>query len=147
MYRSRPSGNLDDKALSFLSSIAEDADLFYYDILGSQAHVIMLYEVGILTKKELVAILKGMDHLLTNSDSLNRYGDSASEDIHELIESAIIRITDIKSGGKMHTARSRNDQVILDIRMKLRDDLNRISANIILLIKSFYCRQAAMLIP
>ena len=136
MYRSRPSGNLDNKALSFLSSIAEDADLFYYDILGSQAHVIMLYEVGILAKKELVTILKGMDHLLTHSDSLNRYGDSASEDIHELIESAIIRITDINSGGKMHTARSRNDQVILDIRMKLRDDLNRISANIILLIKS-----------
>src|SRR4029078_801692 len=136
MYRSRPHGNLDNKALSFLSSIAEDADLFYYDILGSQAHVIMLYEVGILTKIELVAILKGLDHLLTDSDSLNRFGDSTSEDIHELIESAIIRITDINSGGKMHTARSRNDQVILDIRMKLRDDLNRISANIILLIKS-----------
>jgi argininosuccinate lyase len=136
MYRSRPSGNLDNKALSFLSSIAEDADLFYYDILGSQAHIIMLYEVGILTKKELVAILKGLDQLLTHSDSLNTYGDSASEDIHELVESAIIRFTDINSGGKMHTARSRNDQVILDIRMKLRDDLNRISTNIILLIKS-----------
>ncbi len=136
MYRSRPSGNLDNKALSFLSSIAEDADLFYYDILGSQAHVIMLYEVGILAKKELVAILKGMDHLLTHPDSLNSYGDSTSEDIHELVESAIIRMTDINSGGKMHTARSRNDQVILDIRMKLRDDLNQISANIILLIKS-----------
>ena len=136
MYRSRPSGNLDNKALSFLSSLDEDADLFYYDIFGSQAHVIMLYEVGILAKKELIAILKGMDQILIHSDSLNRYGDSASEDIHELIESAIIRITDINSGGKMHTARSRNDQVILDIRMKLRDDLNRISANIILLIKS-----------
>lgn len=136
MYRSRPSGNLDNKALSFLSSLDEDADLFYYDIFGSQAHVIMLYEVGILAKKELIAILKGMDQLLTHSDSLNRYGDSSSEDIHELVESAIIRITDINSGGKMHTARSRNDQVILDIRMKLRDDLNRISANIILLIKS-----------
>lgn len=136
MYRSRPNGNLDNKALSFLSSLDEDADLFYYDILGSQAHVIMLYEVGILAKKELIAILKGLEQLLTHSDSLNTYGDSASEDIHELVESAIIRITDINSGGKMHTARSRNDQVILDIRMKLRDDLNRISANIILLIKS-----------
>jgi argininosuccinate lyase len=136
MYRSRPSGNLDNKALSFLSSLDEDAELFYYDILGSQAHVIMLYEVGILAKKELIDILKGMNQLLTHSDLLNRYGDSASEDIHELVESAIIRITDINSGGKMHTARSRNDQVILDIRMKLRDDLNRISANIILLIKS-----------
>jgi len=51
MYRSRPSGNLDNKALSFLSSLDEDADLFYYDIFGSQAHVIMLYEVGILAKK------------------------------------------------------------------------------------------------
>ena len=58
MYRSRPHGNLDDFALSFLSSIYEDCNLLYYDILGSQAHVIMLYEIGILSKNELKKILK-----------------------------------------------------------------------------------------
>lgn len=136
MYRSRPSGHLDNKALSFLSSIADDADLFYYDILGSQAHVIMLYEAGILSKDELTTILKSMEQLMTNSDLLNQYGDHSSEDIHELVESAIIKFTGLNSGGKMHTARSRNDQVILDIRMKLRDDVNRISENLLILITS-----------
>ncbi len=53
MYRSRPHGNLDDSALSFLSSVYDDHNLLYYDIIGSQAHVVMLYEVGILSKNEL----------------------------------------------------------------------------------------------
>ncbi len=49
---------------------------------------------------------------------------SGAEDIHELIESLVIKKAGMASGGKMHTARSRNDQVVLDIRMKLRDDIN-----------------------
>lgn len=140
MYRSRPSGNLDDKALSFLSSLNDDADLFYYDILGSQAHVIMLFESDILTQKEVVAILNGLDQLLSNPDHLNKYGDDSSEDIHELIESAIIKMTGIESGGKMHTARSRNDQVVLDIRMKLRDDINRVCINLLRLVRSLIAK-------
>lgn len=140
MYRSRPSGNLDNRALSFLSSITEDADLFYYDLLGSQAHVLMLYESNILSKKETIEILKAIDQLLSRSDTLNEYADPASEDIHEMIESAIIKMTTIDAGGKMHTARSRNDQVVLDIRMKLRDELNRISSQLLRLIKSLLMR-------
>lgn len=136
MYRSRPAGNLDDNALLFLSSINDDADLFYYDLLGSQAHVVMLYEVGILSKDELVSILKGIDLLYTNVNLLKEYGDPSSEDIHELVESAIIKITGLDSGGKMHTARSRNDQVILDIRMKMRDDVNKQCENLLILLKS-----------
>ncbi len=58
MYRSRPGGNLDDFTLSFLSSLNEDQELLNYDILGSQAHVLMLYEIGILSKIELQKILK-----------------------------------------------------------------------------------------
>ncbi len=140
MYRSRPSGNLDNRALSFLSSITEDADLFYYDLLGSQAHVLMLYESDILSKKDTIEILKGIDQLLNHSDTLKEYADPASEDIHEMNESAIIKITGINVGGKMHTARSRNDQVVLDIRMKLRDELNRISSQLLNLIKSLLVR-------
>ena len=121
MYRSRPHGSLDNSALSFLSSIDDDHNLLYYDILGSQAHVIMLYEVGVLSKKELKKILKSTDSLLNDASLLKEFGNSDSEDIHELVESAIIKMTDIDSGGKMHTARSRNDQVVLDIRMKVRE--------------------------
>lgn len=136
MYRSRPVGNLDSNALSFLSSMNDDIDLFFYDILGSQAHVIMLFESNILTQKEAVEILKGLNRLLTNPEQLNKYGVNSSEDIHEMIESAIIEITGIDTGGKMHTARSRNDQVVLDIRMKLRDDINSISTEILRLVRS-----------
>ena len=140
MYRSRPSGNLDNSALSYLSSITEDSYLFYYDLLGSQAHVIMLYESNILSKKETIEILKGIGHLMYNSNSINEYADTSAEDIHEMIESAIIKMTTMDIGGKMHTARSRNDQVVLDIRMKLRDDLNRISANLLGLINSLLAK-------
>ncbi|HKR73028.1 MAG TPA: argininosuccinate lyase [Candidatus Nitrosocosmicus sp.] len=140
MYRSRPAGNLDSKALSYLSSITEDSDLFYYDLLGSQAHVVMLFESDILSKKETIEILKGIDQLMSNSTALNEYADSTAEDIHEMIESAVIKITTMNVGGKMHTARSRNDQVVLDIRMKLRDDLNRISSSLLGLIHSLLSR-------
>jgi argininosuccinate lyase len=140
MYRSRPSGNLDNKALSYLSSIPEDSPLLYYDLLGSQAHVVMLYESNFLSKKETIEILKGIDQLLSNSNSLNEYADTSAEDIHEMVESAIIKMTTIDVGGKMHTARSRNDQVVLDIRMKLRDDLNRISSNLLGLINSLLAK-------
>lgn len=136
MYRSRPVGNLDSDALSFLSSMDDDVDLFFYDILGSQAHVIMLFESHILTQKEVVDILIGLNQLVSNPEQLNRPGINSSEDIHEMIESAIIRITGIDSGGKMHTARSRNDQVVLDIRMKLRDDVNSICTEILRLARS-----------
>ncbi|MDQ6723563.1 MAG: argininosuccinate lyase [Thermoproteota archaeon] len=140
MYRSRPHGNLDESALSFLSSVDDDYNLLYYDILGSQAHVIMLFEVGILSKNELKKILKSTDSLLKDASLLNQFGNSNSEDIHELVESAIIKMTDIDSGGKMHTARSRNDQVVLDIRMKVRDDVNTICQNLLILITSLVKR-------
>jgi argininosuccinate lyase len=136
VYRSRPHGNLDDSALSFLSSVNDDYNLLYYDILGSQAHVIMLYEVGILSKNELKKVLKSTDSLLKNTGLLKKFGNSKSEDIHELVESAIIIMTDMDSGGKMHTARSRNDQVVLDMLMKTRDDVNNICQNLLILITS-----------
>src|SRR6185437_8295737 len=136
MYRSRPGGNLDEFTLSFLSSIKEDQDLLNYDILGSQAHVLMLYEIGILSKSELQKILKSTSNLLIDGSLLRKFGNSSSEDIHELVESCIIKMTDMDSGGKMHTARSRNDQVVLDIRMKLRDDINDICLCLLELVSS-----------
>src|SRR5919107_4944727 len=136
MYRSRPKGNLDDYTLSFLSSVCDDYDLLYYDLIGSQAHVVMLYEVGVLSKNELIKILKSTNILINNTSLLKEFGDSNSEDIHELVESAIIKMTDMESGGKMHTARSRNDQVVLDMRMKVRDNINNICQSLLILIAS-----------
>ncbi len=120
MYRSRMGKNLDDITLNYVSSISDDVEIAIYDIIGSQAHTIMLYENKILTKSETKKILSALDKLKKEKFEKK----SNSEDIHELIESLVIKNAGLASGGKMHTARSRNDQVTLDIRMKIRDDIN-----------------------
>ena len=121
MYRSRLGKKLDDITLSYVSSISDDSDIAFYDIIGSEAHVIMLYENKLLTKKELKNILSALENLKGGNIS---QPDFEPEDIHELIEALVIKKAGLESGGKMHTARSRNDQVVLDIRMKVRDDIN-----------------------
>ena len=121
MYRSRLGKDLDDITLSYVSSIKDDFDIAFYDIIGSEAHVIMLYENKLLTKTELKKILIALEELKGGNIS---QPDFEPEDIHELIESLVIKKTGIENGGKMHTARSRNDQVALDIRLKIRDDIN-----------------------
>ena len=121
MYRSRLGKDLDDITLSYVSSIKDDSDIAFYDIIGSEAHVIMLYENKLLTKNETKKILTALEELKGGNIS---QPDFEPEDIHELIESLVIKKTGIETGGKMHTARSRNDQVALDIRLKIRDDIN-----------------------
>ena len=121
MYRSRLRKKLDDITLSYVSSISDDSAIAFYDIIGSEAHVIMLYENKLLTKKELKNILLSLENLKGGNIS---NPDFEPEDIHELIEALVIKKAGLESGGKMHTARSRNDQVALDIRMKIRDDIN-----------------------
>lgn len=120
MYRSRMGKKLDDITLNYVSSISDDTEIALYDIIGSQAHTIMLYENKILTKNETKKILLALEKLKKEKFEKK----SNFEDIHELIESLVIKNAGLASGGKMHTARSRNDQVSLDIRLKIRDDIN-----------------------
>jgi argininosuccinate lyase len=133
VYRSRPKGNLDKDILNFLSSISDDQQILHYDILGSEAHVIMLHEIGILTHHELKKILTALERIRHKPSLL---GDGSVEDIHESIESGIIQQIGIDIGGKIQIGRSRNDQVILDIRMKVRDEINDICEKLITLITS-----------
>jgi argininosuccinate lyase len=132
MYRSRFTENLDEHTLDYLSSISEDKEIAVYDIWGSQAHTIMLYENKMITRKEASKILSSLEKLKKENLSIK----SDSEDIHELIESIVIKRTGKYVGGKMHTARSRNDQVSLDIRMKIRDDINTICSCILDMIET-----------
>ena len=132
MYRSRLGKNLGKTTLDYVSSLNDDVEIALYDILGSQAHTIMLYENKIITKKEIKKILKGLENLKEEKFEKK----SSSEDIHELIESLIIKRIGIDAGGKMHTARSRNDQVALDIRLKIRDDINIVCQCLLDTIKS-----------
>lgn len=119
MYRSRLGNDLSDITLDYVSSIDDDSQIAVYDIVGSQAHALMLYQQNIITKNDVKKILTALESLKKEkSDS-----SSGAEDIHELIESLVIKKAGMASGGKMHTARSRNDQVVLDIRMKIRDDI------------------------
>lgn len=120
MYRSRLDANLSKITLDYVSSINDDSEIALYDILGSQAHTLMLYQNDIISHLDAKKILSTLEDL--KKEKFEKTLDS--EDIHELIESMVIQKTGMKSGGKMHTARSRNDQVVLDIRMKIRDDIN-----------------------
>jgi argininosuccinate lyase len=133
VYRSRSGTELDRYAFKFLSSMSEDSVILYYDILGSEAHCIMLYEIGFLTLVDLKKILQALEEVKINPQVLHT---DDYEDIHESLEAFVIKDAGNNSGGKMHTARSRNDQVILDIRMKIRDDINDICNAIIDLIDS-----------
>lgn len=120
MYRSRLGTDLSDITLDYVSSINDDSEIALYDILGSQAHVLMLFQKNIITKNDAKKILSALENLKNVKFDIS----SGAEDIHELIETLVIKKAGMTSGGKMHTARSRNDQVVLDIRMKIRDDVN-----------------------
>jgi len=120
MYRSRLGTDLSDITLDYVSSIDDDSEIALYDILGSQAHALMLFQKNIVTKNDAKKILSALENLKNEKFDAS----SGAEDIHELIETLVIKEAGMASGGKMHTARSRNDQVALDIRMKIRDDIN-----------------------
>jgi len=113
MYRSRLGKNLGRITLDYVSSLNDDVEIAHHDILGSQAHTIMLYENKIITKKEVKKILKGLEDL--KKEKFEKKSDS--EDIHELIESLLIERIGIDAGGKMHTAQNfrRNVNFLLSI--------------------------------
>lgn len=121
MYRTRLGKRLDGSIAAYVSSISDDSAIVDYDIRGSIAHVIMLKDSKLVSSHDASRILRAL--LRINTKSLSASNDA--EDIHELIESRVVSSAG-NAGRRMHTARSRNDQVALDIRMKLRDDINKI---------------------
>lgn len=137
MYRSRPKDNLDDQVLRFLSSMQHDRAILDYDIFGSEAHSIMLHEMGHLTSGELKKVLSALEEAKLSPEKIETEG---YEDIHEALEAFVIKKAGMDAGGKMHTARSRNDQVVLDIRMKVRDDINDVCSALASLIDGLVTR-------
>jgi argininosuccinate lyase len=125
MYRSRPEGSIDREILNYLSSIKDDFAIFFYDIIGSEAHVIMLHEIGYLSREELVEILQALKEAKNHPKSIMKKNEH--EDVHESIESFVVEKIGMEKGGMLQTARSRNDQVMTDLRMKVRNDINEIS--------------------
>jgi argininosuccinate lyase len=109
----------------FTASIPYDWRLYPYDIAGSIAHATMLARTGIITKNESRRIIKGLEAILREIATGAFEFRIELEDIHMNIEDRLIRKIG-PVGGKLHTARSRNDQVALDIRMYLRDEIAEI---------------------
>ena len=127
MWSGRFLKELDSFADDFNSSIHFDSRMYSQDIKGSIAHATMLAKQGIITDDDLVKIIDGLTSILDDLNSSKLEIDMAAEDIHMFVESELTkRIGD--TGKKLHTARSRNDQVALDIRLYLRDKCEEILA-------------------
>ena len=108
---------------AFTASVHFDRRLYVYDIMGSMAHARMLAKVGVLTKKECGAIVKSLREIESEIDAGKFDWSVALEDVHMNIEARLIqRIGEV--GKKLHTGRSRNDQVATDLRLYLRDGID-----------------------
>jgi argininosuccinate lyase len=109
------------------ASIDIDCRLYAQDIAGSRAHCRMLVASGVLSKKDGAAILTGLDRIEQEIDSGKFVFDAELEDIHMNIETRLIAMIG-DAGGRLHTARSRNDQVATDLRLWVRDAIDRADA-------------------
>ena len=125
MWAGRTAGAVDSIADDFNSSIRFDHKMYQQDITGSMAHAAMLGAQGIITEAEADALIDGLQGILDDLNSGKLEFDWAAEDIHMFIEQVLTeRLGEV--GKKLHTARSRNDQVALDIRLYLRDEISEI---------------------
>ena len=127
MWAGRTAGVTDPVADDFNSSIRFDSRMYREDITGSMAHAAMLGAQHILPQADADAIIDALHGILDDLDSGALAFDPACEDIHMFVEQVLTaRIGDL--GKKLHTARSRNDQVALDLRMYLRNETSEIIA-------------------
>ena len=127
MWAGVTAGKTDRLADDFNSSIRFDSRMARQDITGSIAHAAMLAAKGIISEADCDALTEGLAGILEDLESGKLLIDESAEDIHMYVEQVLTeRIGD--TGKKLHTARSRNDQVALDLRMYLRDESDEIAA-------------------
>ena len=127
MWAGRTDGAVEKIADDFNSSIPFDCRMYRQDITGSMAHAAMLAKQGIITDADADALIAGLEEILGDIESGKLPIDMTCEDIHMFVEQVLTeRIGDV--GKKLHTARSRNDQVALDIRLYLRSEIEEITA-------------------
>ena len=123
LWAGRTSGDVDAIADDFNSSISFDSRMYAQDITGSMAHAAMLGAKGIIKKAEAETLIEGLQGILDDLNSGALSFDMTCEDIHMFVEQVLTdRLGDV--GKKLHTARSRNDQVALDLRMYLRSEID-----------------------
>jgi argininosuccinate lyase len=139
----------DRRVEEFSESISFDCRLFEHDIRGSIAHAEMLAQVGLLTPHECQQIVRGLSEIRAEIESGAFEFRLDREDVHMHVEAALIdRLGDV--GRKLHTARSRNDQVATDVKLWVRDALDRIDARLVALQRSLVSageRHRGLIIP
>lgn len=141
LWAGRTDGQTDRLADDFNSSIGFDCRMYRQDITGSMAHAAMLGATGILPKADADTLIDGLQTILDDLGSGKLQFDPACEDIHMFVEQVLTeRLGDV--GKKLHTARSRNDQVVLDLRMYLREQCDAISGQVKTLIEALVDRAA-----
>ena len=129
MWAGRTAGITDSTADDFNSSIRFDSRMYRQDITGSMAHAAMLGAKNIITPEEATCLIDGLQSVLDDLESGALCVDPAAEDIHMFVEQVLTeRLGDV--GKKLHTARSRNDQVALDLRMYLMGEIGELKQRI-----------------
>ena len=127
LWAGRTDGATSQIADDFNSSIRFDSRMYRQDIEGSMAHAAMLALKGIISQEDADTLIAGLEQILGDIESGKLPIDMTCEDIHMFVEAVLTqRLGDV--GKKLHTARSRNDQVALDVRMYLRSELDEIAA-------------------
>ena len=129
MWAGRTAGEVNSLADSFNSSIGFDKRLFRQDINGSMAHAAMLSKQGIITSEEADTIICALDQILSDIESGALEIDPKAEDIHMFVEQVLTERIGA-TGKKLHTARSRNDQVALDMRLYMRDYADKVTSDL-----------------
>jgi argininosuccinate lyase len=109
------------EVMAFSESVSYDWRLWKHDIIGSMAHARMLKSIGVLTAKELEEIIEGLGKIGEEIEDGNFEWKTELEDVHMNIEAELTKR--FPAGAKLHTARSRNDQVALDMRMWMREEI------------------------
>ena len=135
LWGSRFSKELNEDVNDFNSSLPFDKVLYKYDIKGGIAHATMLCHQGIISENEKDEIIKGLSEILAEIEENKLQFDYNFEDIHSFIEANLVKKIGA-TGKKVHTSRSRNDQVALDIRLYLKDEIKEIQKLILNLIKT-----------
>ncbi len=135
LWGGRFTGSINELAWNFNASITFDKRFLEVDVKGSKAHATMLAKQGVISETERDQILSGLDSILKDVNDGNLEITTKYEDIHSFLEANLIeRIGD--AGKKVHTGRSRNDQVALDMRLYARDEVTRAKELILSMLKT-----------
>lgn len=136
LWQGRTEAELDERADAFNRSLPFDQKMLLKDIAGSIAHVSMLKSTGVLNKEDAVAIANALGDMLTQAQEGTLELDPQAEDVHMAVEALLTeRLGDV--GKRMHTARSRNDQVALDLRLYLKEENEKLQVAVLQAIRAF----------